>query len=357
MEAFIRSTCAVSPQTTWYNSGFLNAPRRFFSNRITAEEPDYKEFIPPIQIRRMSRFLKMGLTASHICLKESNTEHPDAIIVGTAMGNAEYLEKFLASMTVQQETNLSPTPFIQSTHNAIASQIAMLQQNHNYNMTYSHRALSFEWALLDALLLIREKEAANVLIGGIDLATDILFTNYGYLGYWKKETADNFAMLHAKTDGTILGEGAAFFVLSDEAGDNDYAVFRDVYTFLKPESNTTIHEEIAAFMARNGLSSDTTGMVLFGINGDQKYDRIYYDLQNTLFDKTKTHFCYYKSLCGEYFTSTSFACWMAAGVLKRKTIPDIIRISSAIHKFPENILIYNHFRNEEHSLILLSAVD
>jgi hypothetical protein len=44
---------------------------------------------------------------------------------------------------------LKPTPFIQSTHNTIASMVAIKLRNHGYNITYSHGTTSWQDALLD----------------------------------------------------------------------------------------------------------------------------------------------------------------------------------------------------------------
>ena len=44
---------------------------------------------------------------------------------------------------------LKPTPFIQSTHNTIASMVAIKLRNHGYNITYSHGTTSWQDALQD----------------------------------------------------------------------------------------------------------------------------------------------------------------------------------------------------------------
>ena len=49
---------------------------------LNAVEPDYKEFIPPALIRRMSKTVKMSVVASQKALKEAHVENPDAIILG-----------------------------------------------------------------------------------------------------------------------------------------------------------------------------------------------------------------------------------------------------------------------------------
>ena len=51
---------------------------------------------------------------------------PDAIITGTGLGCLEDTEKFLTAMVTNKEEFLTPTSFIQSTHNTVSAQIALL---------------------------------------------------------------------------------------------------------------------------------------------------------------------------------------------------------------------------------------
>ena len=50
---------------------------------------------------------------------------------------------------------LKPTPFIQSTHNTIASMVAIKLRNHGYNITYSHGTNSWQDAILDVTMQIQ----------------------------------------------------------------------------------------------------------------------------------------------------------------------------------------------------------
>ena len=161
MKAFIRSAACISPQET-FGDGFLTRIVEYEGIRLKAIEPDYKEFIDPKQARRMSHVIKMGIAAAKKCLADGNVEIPGAIITGTAYGCIEDTVNFLTRIVEQQEELLSPTAFIQSTHNTVAAQIALMLQCHSYNLTYVHKGVSFESALTDALMLLNEQEADNV---------------------------------------------------------------------------------------------------------------------------------------------------------------------------------------------------
>ena len=63
----------------------------------------------------------------------------------------------------------------------------------------------------------------------------------------------------------------------------------------------------------------------------------------------------FKHLCGEYPTSSAFAMWMGAEILKKKEIPSAFGFKKSDGKTVKNILIYNQNKSLHHSLILLSA--
>ena len=88
--------------------------------RMRAVEPDYAKLIDPKVIRRMSRIIRMGVAAALECL---NGATPDAIITGTAYGSLEDTTVFLKRMIDNKEEMLTPTAFIQSTHNTVGAQI------------------------------------------------------------------------------------------------------------------------------------------------------------------------------------------------------------------------------------------
>lgn len=316
--------------------------------RLRCIEPDYKEFIDPRLIRRMSRVVKMGTAAALACLREAGLDLPGAILTGTAYGCTEDTEQFLQKLVAQNEEMLTPTAFIQSTHNTIGSQIALLLQCHAYNNTFVHRAFSFEHALLDAMLLLRENEAPNALVGGVDEMADIPYELLSRFDLYKKIAPAEASVPAVLPEGTIAGEGAAFFLLSPEKLPGAGVRLLDVATFYKPEN---MPERVAAFLHENGLSAGDIDLLLWGKNGDSRYDGLYDGVAGGLFPATlKAGF---KPLCGEYPTATAFATWLAVQVISGKNIPAGLLPEAGF--LPKKILIYNHFYNIHHSLILLGA--
>ena len=121
----------------------------------------------------MSRIIKMGVAAGSMALKQAGLSVPNGIITGTAYGCLDDTGIFLNKMIDNKEYALNPTPFIQSTHNTIGSQIALLLQCQGYNQTYTQGAFSFESALLDALLELTDSPSQSLLVGGVDEITAV----------------------------------------------------------------------------------------------------------------------------------------------------------------------------------------
>lgn len=355
MQAYINSIGIISPQLT-FDGSFLSAPIVHVESQfLMCEEPVYKEFINPVQLRRMSRILKMGLGASSICMDARSDVRPDAIVVGTGLACVSDLEKFLLSIDDNQEKMLSPIPFINSSHNTVGAQIAMMRKLTGYNMTYCHRSFSFESALLDALMLIAEGGVSNTLVGGIDEHTEGYFKIFNLLDFWRKKSVDNLSLFEGSHLGTICGEGAAFFFLEKNRQDGTLAKITDVQTFLKECDASDVKGEMDAFLGRNGLTEVDVDMFVLGRNGDSFGDGIYLDLERLL--PESCGIAYYKHLCGEYMTSTSFALWLAAQMLHTQKMPDVIIKNPVSGRQLRRILIYNHHRRKEHSLILVENAD
>lgn len=134
---------------------------------------DSREFISPMEARRMGKLLKASTLTSLRALKEAGLDCPDAIIAATANGMLEFTEKFLEDIDANNEGLLKPTLFMQSTHNTLSSAIAIRTKCHGYNITYSQGEQSFKWAMRDAERLIRTGKAKSVLVGYHDESTPL----------------------------------------------------------------------------------------------------------------------------------------------------------------------------------------
>ncbi|BFO65178.1 beta-ketoacyl synthase N-terminal-like domain-containing protein [Chryseobacterium sp. KCF3-3] len=346
---YINSASCISVQDTLNENILQNLTSESSSNIIKAIEPNYKEFIPPAMIRRMSKTVKMSSVASHYALKEAGIEKPDAIIVGTGMGCSQDSEKFLKNVIDNHEEFLTPTFFIQSTHNTVAGQIALGLQCHAYNFTYVNTSSSLEFSLLDAQLQINDGEAENVLVGSTDEQTDRTMELYCLNNTIKKETDLPTDYLNSTTNGVIWGEGASFFVVGKDKTENSYAKLKNIQISNKVELNE-VKDFIQNFLTQNNLSSKDIDAVILGFSGDAKSDMYYTEAMNMFPDSAQL---YYKHLSGEFNTASGFSTFIACHILKEQQIPDIMMINSMKKENVKNILLYNHLGGDDHSLVLL----
>ena len=132
--------------------------------------PVFKEVIPSKASRRMSLIIKMGVYTALKCIGD---ETVNGIIHGTGLGCIADTEKFLSQIADEDKSILSPTPFIQSTHNTIAGQIALLKQIQAYNMTHVQGGVSFECALMDGIALVTENKG-KVMVGCTDESLSLI---------------------------------------------------------------------------------------------------------------------------------------------------------------------------------------
>ncbi len=289
----------------------------------------------------MSRIVKMGVASAITCLRQSGVTNPSAIITATAYGCLEDTSSFLRRMIEFEEKMLSPTAFIQSTHNTVGAQIALLLKCHNYNNTIVHRAFSFENALIESRLLL-EEGTAPVLVGAVDEITDDRHTILSRFGLYRKR---------GKLSGNIAGEGAAFFLLDQEPGNNPQAILKDIKTLHNPSGVAAIQKALAEFFIKNKLKTEEVDLILTSNTGITKPAETVNHLMDSIFG-VKPRFPF-TSLCGDYPTASGFALWLGSTLLKEQHkphwMPDI--------RFPlKNILIHHHDGQINHSFILISAV-
>lgn len=350
---FINGIASISPQKTFKKNFFFEDLNviSYNENVIYAVDPVYREYIPPAAARRMAKGIKMGVVASQLAMKEAQIENVDAIITGTGMGCMIDSEKFVSAIIDNQEQYLTPTSFIQSTHNTVAGQIALGIKCKAYNFTYVHGSLSFESALLDAKLQLENDEAKNILIGGVEELGEHTTKVHGAIHHIKSEPVQSSEILKAKTKGAVFSEGAHFFVISNEKSDSCYAKLKDLKLYNTLKEN---HLETATrdFLKTNNLCVSDIDVVILGNNGDSEFDSLYHALSKNLFKKNQQVF--YKHLLGENHTVSAFSFWLAAKILKIQTIPEILKINTISRNNREikYILSYNQYRGKDHSFML-----
>jgi hypothetical protein len=351
MKTYINGIGCVSAQKTFEGNFAENFETNESLNVLPLQTPVYKDYLNAIAARRMAKGVKNGIVASTIAMNEANLKMPDAIITGTGMGCIEDSDKFLKAIIDNKEEFLTPTSFIQSTHNTVAAQIALNLKCKGYNFTYVNAAVSFESALLDAKLQIDDEEAKAVLIGGIDEMTDYNASLFKLAGFIKKDSEGTFPILNSNTQGTIFAEGATFFVLESEKKNSTYAEVKDV-DIINEIPFEKLHEKAALFLESNGLDSSDIDLLITGMNGDTVFQEYYDALTQHAFVNTPQ--VYYKHLSGEYNTASAFGLFVGANIMKLQRVPQILKANGVNKSEFKNILLYNQYRGLDHSFTLIS---
>jgi 3-oxoacyl-(acyl-carrier-protein) synthase len=348
---YIVSATAISPQHSFNREQFLQPLISSDNGRLNIVDADYSKYVNPVAIRRMSKMIKMGISAAMECLQQAGVSSPDAIITGTGLGSMLDMERFLKDMIQLNEEALNPTFFIQSTYNSINGWIALQTKCTGYNQTFVHRGLSPELSLLDAQLLLTEEEDKKyVLAGCFDEMTDEYFFIKNKIDYWKKEFPDSRELLkRSDTEGTIAGEGAAFFLLSNENAGASTAV-RSIKTFQDPEVSE-VQKVIHSLLQEQGLSITDIDVLLCGMNGDSRQQAIYDMAMNELPESTVVSF---KQLTGEYPTSSGFALWLADHIFKTPQVPGETVYRQGKTSGLKHMLILNHYVLGSASVMLVS---
>jgi 3-oxoacyl-(acyl-carrier-protein) synthase len=161
------------------------------------------------------------------------------------------------------------------------------------------------------------------------------------------------SLFETSSNGTIGGEGAVFFLLTDRPSADNLAELNGIQTFYKPNDNAEIEQKIIAFLSLHGLQIDDIDIIITGKNGDLRNDKVYHQLSQSIFRNSAL--ANYKHLCGEYPTSSAFALWLASNMIKKEEVPLVVKEKSAKKINPKKVLIYNHYLNKYHSLMLVSA--
>ncbi len=350
-QCYINGIGSVSTQDTSNYKAFLKNHQELKENIVHVHKPNYRDYIKPASIRRMANGVKNGVVASAIALKEAAIETPEAIITGTGMGCTIDSGKFLKNIVDNNEQYLTPTAFIQSTHNTVGGQIALGLQCKAYNVTYVHNATSFETALIDALLMINDNQT-TILVGGVDEIGDYSVSLHQLVGLVKEQDTMSNGILQSNSKGTIYGEGAQFFALENKKKDTAYAELVDVSIHDSIQDNE-VQTRLLTFLKNHELKATDLDLVILGNNGDEEYDKHYNKLQNSIFKDTQQ--IYYKHLSGEYHTASSFGLWMAAQICKTQKIPEFLKLNTKKVTAIKHLLLYNQYRGENHSFTLLRS--
>jgi len=190
------------------------------------------------KIRRADRFTKMAVFAASDAVKDAGLDSTACadmgIILATAFGPHATTFQFLDDIIDYGEKEVSPTKFSHSVHNAAAFYVASVVGCRGPALTVTNFAFSFHHALVLAQAWLDSGRFQHVLVGAVDESQKVM----EYIFSRKLSMAQDGKIRPfdcALEPHSVPGEGSTFFVVSKDAGSNDYARFSEISWSSKTE--------------------------------------------------------------------------------------------------------------------------
>lgn len=344
---YIHQTSCISAQQTFEHID-IDKVHELKEGRLLSVEPTYKS-IPPNILRRMGKCVRMGVGAALPLLHD---DEMNGIIIGTANGGKDDCVKFMNQVVDFNEGLLTPINFVQSTPNAVAAQIGLLTKNHGYNTTHTHLGLSFEYAMIDADMMLEEYADHSYLLGAVDDISDYNFIFDEKIGYYKAEPVTSENLYDINTAGNIAGEAATMFLVNKRK-ENAVATVLAEET-LHNENEAEVKQKLQEFIAKHLPTGEKINILLTGENGDNRLQKYYNEIETLIGNDTTI--ARYKHMSGEYPTATAFGLWLTCEILKTQLLPAHMIKSNLTNTDYKNVLIYNTYKGIQHSFILVAAL-
>ena len=310
-KVFIQAAEQVSIQEP-LSERWMTEPLSYDEPLVKAQNPAFRDYMAANEARRMGGLMKRALVTTLKVLKETGIEHPDAIITGTCLGSLDYTERILDAMLENGEEALSPTHFMQSTHNTVGSALAIYTKTHGYNTTYSHGGISFELALKDAWMQLNLGQISNALVGGHDEMVESyyeLLRKTGYVG----------------VEGMVpCGECAMSMMLNKQVSPDNLCELAGVSIF-RMKSVQNIRKQLEALVEKANIKVEAIQTVITGVNGNPENDRLYQHVLDDLFQQGEH--LQYIPLFGENYTVSALGLYAAAHLMKKQGMPVMLFVN------------------------------
>lgn len=207
-------------------------------NKQSIEIPVYRSdtaaletFIHKKLLRRVDHFSRLALLGAFLAMEDAHMLQAGhgsfAVIIATGYGASNTTFSFLDTAFDDGDACASPTLFSNSVHNAAAAHVSILLKATGPNLTISQFEMSVPSAILAACQWLEDKALDAVLIGGVDEYCDVLA--YCWQRFFGPGPADGMKPLEWNRQSAVIGEGAAFFVLTRDEGDKPkYGYITDI---------------------------------------------------------------------------------------------------------------------------------
>jgi hypothetical protein len=352
---YIRAAAAISPLQSVEEIDLVKDIEPKTGNSAICIEPNFKNYIPPIKARRMSRIIKLTSVSAKECLKRAEIENPEMISVATGMGCQVDTIKFLQQLIADKEEFLKPTAFINSTHNTLAGYLAIDLKSKGQNFSFTHNELNFEHALLDSIIRLNNNEVNNVLVGAVDEISEQVHSIKEKMNLLCANQQLQNEIYKDSNSGYIDGENAVFFTLEKENTSNSLAKISALDFAYDTDEENSFEDKIIEVAKENDIELSKIDAFLIGSTGKTDDDAVLekWIKEQDLYNKTMR----FKHLSGENMVSAGFGLWLGANIIKQKFVPDYLFTNKSTIKSINSILLINHNGNNNFSFILVQAND
>ena len=209
-------------------------------------------------LRRVDHYSSMAVLGSYLALEDAdmlqNNHQRMAVVLATGYGATRTTFSFLDTIFADGDPCASPTLFANSVHNAAAAHVSILLKASGPNLTVSQFELSVPSALLSACQWLEDRQIDALLFGGVDEYCDVL--GYSWQRFFGSNQNPSIEPLNWELQSAIAGEGAAFFLLTRDEGDQPkYGFITDIQIGHIANGGPEIAEDATLFLGADGHKS------------------------------------------------------------------------------------------------------
>ncbi len=349
MAVYLKASSMVSAQDTLNRSDMPENLVNAENSALKTRPCNYKDYLPAASLRRMSRIVKFSLVSAFDCLNQLEDFTPDAIITSTGLGCLEDTITFLTQMHQNEEKLMNPSSFIGSTHNSIGGQIALLKKLRIPNLTHTQMEGSFESALIDAMMMLEDGEANNILVGGFDEITPETILLWKNMGCLSENEVNRETLVNSTNKGIIPGEGAGFFALSKNKDQSSKVKLCGIR--IRHSYNGGLNVAVSEFLSEYDMKPGDIDLLILGVDGTPDTHTLL-NLTNNDFENATV--AAFKHLSGSFNTDTTFAFWLAGcAIVNGKIHPECCLKGANIRKF-KHVLLVNSSKAGNFTFIYLN---
>ena len=326
-----------------------------------------QSLLPAERVKRLGRGQAMAIgavgRAVQSCAAPPEKSGATAICLGSGWAEEGDEICFLENLVKFGEKGAKPAFFVNSVHNARASQVALNHGFRGENQTFTHDALSFESALWQGARLLCAGRARHAAVVGVDALCEFLEIHGHLLGYLGTSSSPLSPLSGQTMQGSLPGEGAAAFILAP-AGSTDRPLARVVGVrargpltrapALDAKAELAFVEQAAADI---GVKLADVGLFVLGANGDSALEPIYAAVAEGLRRAApKAGVGVYRHLTGDYATASALGFALAVRAVHQQSVPAELRLVGDAPGAPlTTALLYHVSRLGHHSVMVVSA--